>query len=295
MKILRPYFSIALSTFALIALLHTHGSAMPTASSTAPLNLVYVLDLSDRLLANDGKQAETDIKAILAGFDLVYERARKDLFVKAAHKFKVVAVPQKDADPELEAVLAKCEVDLAQIPVKTRRVELERFKNQLEQNLREVYALAHRGHKSSDYPGADVWKFFNDRISYQLHDGHDNQLVVLTDGYFDYEPGAATLRKGDRSTCTMPYMRRFRGNANWKSLAVAANCGLLPISLPKIDFDVLVFGLHPKHSAVNEEQLLMHFWNDWADQSGFNIRFAPNSSAPSNLNYLKRCCDVASR
>lgn len=295
MKNLRPYFSIVLSTIAMIALLHSHGSAMPNGNPAAPLNLVYVLDLSDRLLANDGKQAETDIKAILAGFDLIYERARKDLFVKAAHKFKVVAVPQIGADPKLDEILANCEIDLAQIPVKVRRAELDRFKSQLEKSLREGYTLAHRGQKSSDYPGADVWKFFNDRISYQLHDGHDNQVVVLTDGYFDYEPGAATLRQGERSTSTMPYMRRFRGNANWKSLAVAANCGLIPLSLPKIDFDVLVFGLHPKHAAVNEEQLLMHFWNDWADQSGFNIRFAPNSSAPSNLTYLKRCCDVASR
>lgn len=288
-------FQMVLILLVPFAIHHSNLNAMPTVNQAEPLNLVYVLDLSDRLLAHDQGQAEIDISAIMAGFDLVYKRTQRDFFVKAKHKFKVVAVEQKDANPKIEEALAKCDIDLAQFQPHIRRIELDKFKQELENNLREVYRLANRGQKSSDYPGADIWKFFNDRVKYHLHGDSENQIVVITDGYFDYEPGAATLSDGKRSTCTMAYMKRYRGKADWKTHAEATGCGLLPLHPSGFKFDVLVFGLQAKHSAVNEEQLLMHFWTDWALHSGFNVRFAPNSASPSNLAYLKNCCDIAAR
>lgn len=286
----RTLHTLLIATAACLAIATTTSAAFAAHEDPKPINFVVLLDLSDRLLENDGKQAETDIEAILAGFDRFEEQCRRDYFVKAKHKFKVAALPQKDTPQALIDLLGEVEINMAAVQPGKRRAHLEGFKSRLEKNLVAAYKIAFRGTKSNDYPGTDIWKYFNDRLLYDLDGDYRNQVMVITDGYFDFEPGAALLTGKTRSTATSAYHRKYRSKADWRNQIAAAEEGLLPVDGNDTPFELLVFGLSTKHNAVNEEQLLMYFWTDWGNLSGFSPRFAPNSKAPSNLALVKRFC-----
>ena len=120
---------------------------------------------------------------------------------------------------------------------------LNTFKGQLHEHLQQLYAATNQGGRSADYFGVDIWKYFNDQVTTDILPGYDNTMLVLTDGYFDFENEAHTMRKKNRFTSTRFYLP-------WAVLieeqkAKNDDLGLLPVEVPS-NANWLVCGLRAK-------------------------------------------------
>ena len=97
---------------------------------------------------------------------------------------------------------AKSCIDVIEMQNEFRIVGLVGYKNEINtkifgydviasdeslKNLSNLYQQAYLGNKDSDYPGVDIWQYFNEQINTDLDSKYNNKILVLTDGYFDFE------------------------------------------------------------------------------------------------------------
>ncbi|MFN4146874.1 MAG: hypothetical protein ACK4GN_13700 [Runella sp.] len=229
--------------------------------STPTQNFVVLLDLSDRLLASD--QAARDQQLILKVFEQFERAVRKNLFINSQDAFRVVIAPQKG----LERVgwEDQLQLNMAGVKVSQKRLQFDGFKKSLPQALLQLYAEAKKGKtRSSDFPGCDIWQYFNEALLGELIPNAQNNLVVITDGYFDFETNTHGLSRNGRDTDTHKLMRYLRGKSDWQQLLAHPNTGLLPVAKKfPANTRVAVVELTAKYDHLDELDILAAIWKKW--------------------------------
>jgi hypothetical protein len=127
--------------------------------------------------------------------------------------------------------------------------------------------MAGKGKTHSDYQGVDIWRYFNESLSYDLLFGATNHLIILNDGYFDFESNNHVLKQNNRYTSSV-FLRELNRN-NWKSYVEKNNLGLLPVYKQFPRTTVTVIGIHPKNKSLNEYDKLTYFWGKWLQEMNF--------------------------
>jgi hypothetical protein len=260
---MNPKSLLYLSGTLLAAVVFSCGNVEPTDEpKNRPVNYIVLLDLSDRLL-QPGQPANDQalIATVFAQFrKTVYE---KNLVIKSRDKFRVVIAPQAGVAYNPDGYMSKLYLDMASLSVGDKNKQAKEFENAMPTTLASLYAGATRGKtQPSHYAGCDLWKYFNEQLASDLVAGADNRLVVLTDGYFDFQKNLNVITTGHRSTST-DFLVRLRNSTNWQQTMQQQDWGLLPAKVNLPDVRVSVVEINPKSGSLNEAPLLKAIWQKW--------------------------------
>ncbi|OYT14622.1 MAG: hypothetical protein B7C24_17380 [Bacteroidetes bacterium 4572_77] len=248
-------------------------------------NYIVLLDLSDRLL--NPKQADIDKAVIITSFEKFEQHVKQHFYIKSAARFSVVILPQPGAKYDIASYNNSLSIDLSMIKTSHKRKALDAYAKNLSNTLDKLYAEAGQGKRSSDYQGVDIWKYFYNQLSYELLPEYDNQLLVLTDGYFDFESPSFVKKQANYYTSTQFF--RFLNANNWKQISEERNYGLIPIEKEFANASVFVIGIKPKRNDLYEQEKLIYFWNKWVGSMDFNqVLCVPTASEMQLVQRIKR-------
>jgi len=247
-------------------------------SRLKPSNYTIVLDLSDRLL--EPGQTAKDIAIIEEAFVRFELIARKSLILASKDRFSIKLIPQRGSKLNWNLYENKLQLSLDKIEAKDKNTLLIALKDSIHQILQNMYKEAYHGSKSSDYFGVDIWEYLHNNSKSLTPDDYNNTVIILTDGYFDFENNQHVLQEGNKYTNTS-FMDKLNNN-NWKVDSEKEQIGLIPIKVNP-DTKYIIAGLSSKkNDDVLQIEKLEYFWTKWLIESGIkserNIVIIANSS-----------------
>lgn len=230
-------------------------------------NYVVVLDLSDRIIQRLD-QTEIDTTSIRAVFERFASSVQSKLTVKSYDKFSVRIIPQNKSSLPVSTFENSLSIDMGKFSVADKVKKLDEFKANFSNQLKSLYQQAFLGNKSSDFAGVDIWQYFNEQINSDLDANFKNKVVILTDGYFDFEDPRHGFNDKQHSTTTTPLLNKMKGNG-WKGYADSLDLGLVPVQL-KVPATWLVCGIQQKtgNKDLLECEKLSYLWKKWLKVSG---------------------------
>ena len=242
-------------------------------------NYIILIDLSDRLL-NEG-QVEQDLELICSLFEKFESTVRNNLIINSHDNFRIVIAPQEKMAVNRSQYEGLFYLDMSKIDIAEKRTKLEQFKENLKSNLSNLYSEAILNKtKSSDFQGADIWKYFNDFLSGDLKSGNKNQLFILSDGYFDFEASSVKKSVEGKSTSST-FLKSVRGKTNWKELIEKNNYGIIPVEKQFESLSVCLMEVYPKYKNLDETDMLQFVWSKWLVEMNIeNFGFIPHASIP---------------
>ncbi len=264
--------SILVTIVAGAAFLITHNDSKPKAekkpSSKAPEQFIVLLDLSDRIIQPG--QMDADKALIKATFEEFERKAFAKLVINSKDKFHVFIAPQKNLPFDKDVESEKLSIDLSTIKIGERAKKLKEFKDKLDSALNELYAKAYVGNDSKLYQGSNIWQFFNETLPALTGSAIRTRVVVITDGYFDFEENNAKLAKGNLSTTTN-FLSKLRKSQDWKEQMQQSGYGILPVNQRVVNTSICVAGIRSKFpNNLNETEMLVYVWSDWLKHNGIN-------------------------
>jgi hypothetical protein len=245
---------------------------------TKPSNYTIVLDLSDRLL--ESGQAEKDIAIIEEAFKIFESVAKKNLILSSKDRFAIKLIPQRGSKLNWNLYENKLQLSLDKIEAKDKNMQLVKLKDSLHQILISLYKEAYHGPKSSDYFGVDIWEYLHNNSNSLSANIYNNTVLLITDGYFDFENNNHVIQEGNKYTNTN-FLNKLT-NVSWKEESEKNQIGLLPINLNS-ETKFIIAGVNSKKEGdVFQIEKLEYFWSKWLNESGIksknNIVFISNSS-----------------
>ena len=228
-------------------------------------NYVIVLDLSDRLL-NKG-QTQKDSALIMTAFNEFEKIARSPLIVTSNDRFIVRIIPQKGSPLRQDYFENKLNIDLSGVDAAHKNGSFASFKSGLSATISDLYKAAYLGGSSKNYAGVDIWQFFNNEINTELRPDAANKVIIVTDGYFDFNDNSSVVHRRNQHTNTN-FINGLKG-VDWKANAVKDSIGLIPVSI-QTKATWIIAGLQPKNSDILMADKLAYFWEKWLVESGAN-------------------------
>ncbi len=231
-----------------------------------PKNYVVLLDLSDRLLSPN--QANQDIEVITTVFGKFQYNVLRNLIVNSKDRFTIRIIHQQNSPLNVDSLNNILVLDMGSLHFSEKKKQLEQFEKRLKPTLKNLYKNAFQGNRHDYYQGVDIWKYFNENLQYDLLSGYKNHLVILTDGYFDFEKYNHTKKIKNRYSSTIFF--KYLNKKNWKKYAETKNYGLIPIKKKFPKTTVTVVGINAKSQSLDETDKLTYFWKKWLKESGFD-------------------------
>ena len=250
-------------------------------------NYIVLLDLSDRLLSPH--QKDYDIKVINTVFKKFEESVQSKLFLTSEDSFSIRIVPQNSSPVDAFEYGNLLSIDLENLPPQNRVNAFKKFKEVFFTNISKLYDKAKFSDNPSDYKGVDLWQYFNQSVEYDLIASKQNILLILSDGYFDFENYPQGFKNKNRFTSTS-FIRNLR-TKEWKEIDTKNDYGLIPVnSISDFNVKIIIAGVRPKSyiSFLDENRLLKYYWKKWFDEMNvldhYQISYA---NSPSVYNLIK--------
>lgn len=260
MKTIFQNFSLLILTLLLI----TSCGCEEVKREKKPVNKIILLDLSDRILLPG--QLDKDFALIATAFKSFEKQARQNLVLSSKDRFSIKIIPQKNSPLNVNHYedLLQLYLDETEVAVKNKSLlSLSKSLPAILQNLKEE---ALYGTTSKAYFGVDIWAYLHNNGMSLSKSGYENQILILTDGYFDFESQAHVLKDKNQYTST-----RFLNDlttSNWKEISASQQFGLLPIHLDK-NTQWIVAGISGKKANdILQTEKITYFWEKWLKQSG---------------------------
>ena len=234
--------------FASILLLFTSCGCENEKVEKQPVNYIVLLDLSDRILAPE--QLEKDFALIETTFKSFEKHARENLVISSKDRFCIKIIPQKNSPLNSNYYEDLLQLYLDETPVAVKNKSLETLSKSLRGTLEKLKKEALFGKTTSSYFGVDIWAYLHDNGLELSKKGFSNSVLVITDGYFDFENQVHVIRDKNQYTST-----RFLN-------------GLLPIQLEK-NTKWIVAGISGKKANdILQTEKITYFWKKWLIKSG---------------------------
>lgn len=279
--------NIILIVASAIGLYSCNTSAEPKANVPVYDNFVIILDLSDRIIQKQD-QVTIDTSAIRAVLEKFEKSVQKNLVVKSRDKFSIRIIPQMLSSLPGSTFENNLSIDMGKYTAAEKLVKLNQFKSAFTSQLVLLYQQAFLGNKNSDFAGVDIWQYFNDQINSDLDNHYNNKVLIITDGYFDFEDKNHGISNNSLSTITAPLLSKMTG-IDWRREMEAQKLGIIPIKLT-IAAKWLVCGIQPKVNCKDllEAEKLSFLWAKWLKESGGSNIAEPviNSSSEKVKNLI---------
>ena len=250
------------------------------------VNITVLLDLSNRIdgiLHPDQVQRDTlIIREILNNFS---EQVKHNGYIYSKDKIQILIAPQAgnktiNFNPHIEiAEIAKSNKIVRQV--------LPQSKTQFIKDVTDIYS------SKQMFNGADIYTFFKDfpeadfiEKSYEekSRDGnvfykYHNKMIIITDGYLNFEPKTQAVRCSNNSCMQMNVLRH---DSNWKQNF--SKFKLKPIEGKNFqNLEVLLLEINPNHPEINvhESEIIEYYWKQWFND--INIKYIPLHQATEGI------------
>lgn len=264
-----------LSLVFITSLLLTSCGKEETKIEKKPTNYTVVLDLSDRILLPE--QLDKDFFLIEKYFKIFDENSRRNLVLTSKNRFCVKIIPQKNSPLNVNHYEDLLQIYLDETDVKDKNKSLLALSQSLPKVLHTLKKEALFGKTSNAYFGVDIWAYLHDSGMGLSKPGYTNTVLVLTDGYFDFETQAHVIQDKNQYTSTR-FLNELT-SPDWKQISETKEYGLLPIKLEK-DTKWIVAGFSGKRANdILQTEKITYFWKKWLAQSGVSAsQFILNGS-----------------
>lgn len=240
-----------------------------------PSNYTVVLDLSDRILLPE--QLDKDFYLIEKYFKVFEKMARRNLVLSSKDRFSVRIIPQKNSPLNVNHYEDLLQLYLDETEVQTKNKALMALSQSLHKALENLKKDALYGKDSNNYFGVDIWAYLHDNGMGLSKCGYENKVLVLTDGYFDFESQSHVIQ--DKNQYTSTHFLNELTTSDWKQISEAKEYGLLPIQLEK-NTKWIVAGISGKKANdILQTEKITYFWKKWLTESGVaSSKFILNGS-----------------
>ena len=229
-----------------------------------PSNYTVVLDLSDRILLPE--QLDKDFYLIQTYFKCFETKARKNLVLSSKDRFSIKIIPQKNSPLNLNHYQDLLQLNFDEIEVQNKNKSLLALSQSLSKVLQNLKKDALYSKKSTDYFGVDIWAYLHDNGKILSKYGYENNILVITDGYFDFENQAHVIKNENQYTSTV-FLTELAA-PDWKQIADSKQYGLLPIELDKKTKWIVAGIMGKKANDILQTEKITYFWKKWLLQSG---------------------------
>ena len=236
-------------------------------SKSSPVNIIVILDTSNRISEkkNPG-QIERDKEIVRSIVDL-FDQLVSDHFatlkmgdlIEHPHRLTFV-VPEQPGGPSISQHIMK------KLTIKDQGGGKDPFIGQIKvllEGIDELYASVTNQNK---FPGADIWKWFDDYAKYYLPDGAHNCVICFSDGYLNFDRDI----EAERAPGTYMQVKRLRNLRNWKQEFQ----GLSPIDEDfNAKFLMVEIALQKKDNDTGVEyaedfDIIKRYWETWLNSMG---------------------------
>lgn len=251
-------------------------------------NYIVLLDLSDRVLANNQQQVAKDLTVINSIYALFKSRLdEKDpthLYYRATDKIKLLVAPQQSTPVAVYDMVGSLRTELATETPEKKATQVDETQKRLATVLPEIYKQAVISNRSKDYSGADIWKYFDEDLEDDLDTAAQNTLFIITDGYLDFENGTERPTQKNRFTSCAQVINALKGFTDWNVKFEEGDYGLIPVNKQFKKLKVVLLEINPKPEWNGEYNLLTRTWSKWFTEMGItNYRFIKDD----NINEVK--------
>lgn len=237
----------------------------PDTKAELPLNVILLLDLSDRLVKTSG-QAEKD-KTIILGIMENFEKRQKRMSYLTSKDILTVAVA---AQPQVGTQSVNdMRIDMHTALGSSKEIGYPLFKKRKEafvKALDKLYSEALR----SPFTGADIYTFLcTDYPQNYMLKSHRNKVIILTDGYLTFDGQFSAQRPKGTYMAGLDTMRKAKDK--WKETFAKNNLKLKPCSNKSyVRTELILVETAPlfKGTSVHEYDIVQHYWKTWLDESG---------------------------
>jgi hypothetical protein len=237
-------------------------------------NYIILLDLSDRILKNNQQQVPKDIFVVQSIYKAFKSKLEaKDptrLFYRVNDKLKVLVAPQRNTITDIYNLAGDLRITLSNTQPEQKAHAIEETEKKFGSVLPEIYRKAVISNNSKDYPGADIWKYFNEDLAGDLEADATNTLFIVTDGYLDFEPTELRPVSNNRFTSCAQIIKTLRDQPDWQARFESEDFGLLPVKKKFPNLKVVLLEINPKDDWPGEYTLLTDIWGKWLKEMGIN-------------------------
>ena len=296
---MKKYFYITIVVFSLVAC-NTENSNKGNANNTQnansqekQLNISILLDLSDRIKPINNPSAQKndieDIKTITEFFKSNMERLGA---YKAKGKIRIFFSPTP-TNENINSIVSKLIIDCSKMDNKGRKEVYDNITELYSQNLEQIYQETIA---TSDWTGADIWRFFKDDVKdfcIENDTNYRNILIIFTDGYL-YHP-QTYYNNANRYTYLLgnSNLRDYRGQ-NWQQMIEQNDFGIMTDRDDLSDLEVLVLEVKAENPNFKiDEDILRFLWKKWFKEMNISHDEVYPSDLPANAktrieNFLNR-------
>jgi hypothetical protein len=259
----------------IFSLVFTSCGKEETSIVKKPSNYTVVLDLSDRILLPE--QLDKDFYLIEKYFNTFQKKARRNLVLGSKDRFSVRIIPQKGSPLNIDHYEDLLQIYLDETEVQTKNKALMELSQSLHKVLENLKKDALYTKSSKKYFGVDIWAYLHDNGKGLSKPDFENKVLVLTDGYFDFESQAHVIQ--DKNQYTSTRFLNELSTSNWKQISESKEYGLLPIQLEKNTKWIIAGISGKKNNDILQTEKITYFWKKWLNQSGVDTsQFILNGS-----------------
>ena len=230
-------------------------------------NYIVLLDLSDRILANNQEQIAKDLTAIRNVYAMfktnLNSKDPSHLYYRLNDRLKILIAPQKTTPGKLYEESGLLRVDLSSEQPEKKSKLVQESEKTFNTILPDVYKQALVGKHTSDYAGADIWKYFNEDLADDIDKDAHNTLFIITDGYMDFEKSKDRPVLNNRYTSCAQIIRNLKSYPDWSTRFDKGDYGLIPITKKFPNLRVVLLQVNPSQDWAGEYPLLTRIWGKW--------------------------------
>ena len=260
-------FFVAICTL-FLNLLNVNTSDGQSPESHLPINIIVILDTSDRV-SNEKHpdQAERDIdivEDIVIQFEEIVKRnVRQGSELAYQDRFSIVVPDQPTVPPIPLRILRSLTIedprDLGS--VKAIHRDLQTKRKTLRGGLEQLYRLV----QEHPQTGSDIWEWFKYGAESYFSESHRNIVICISDGYLNFDNRIENMR----IPRTYMQVKKLRDDPQWKQ-KIQSGEGLLTIgqdfSRYNIDFLMSEIQLQTDENKVpyqKDFQIITLYWEVW--------------------------------
>ena len=240
-----------------------------------PINIIVVLDVSDRLLKEklpgQERQVEKD-KKIAKGIINHYESfARRTYYIGNRHRLTFV-VPKQ---PGVKKLIPQETLESLKLwPTNEDRAKgAPRFREMRDELNKTIDALYQFVEDRQEFTGSDIWGWFKVSAEEYLQPNALNYIICISDGYLylDRIYVSSLPKKGNKTAVILhAVVEKFSRVPNWKTEFVREGYGLLPIEkdFSKYNVKFLMVEVGLPVLRVKDLPILKAYWTPWLQEMG---------------------------
>ncbi len=229
------------------------------------LNISVLLDLSDRII--DPKIIEKDTAYLSSIAESFTHHIKSKKLILLEDRIQLFFNPEP-SNGKINEIAKGLKIQFTKNSAKIQIEETERLYKETPISLYDLAKLD--AEKPEDYPGSDIWRFFNDDVKdYTISECHRNILIILTDGYMYYDK--TIMEENNRTSYLTP---RSLDNlklktSRWEEIFEEKDLGFIKANDDLGSLEVLVLGI--KSNNDNNPytlSIIEKYWTKWLREMG---------------------------